>query len=575
MPFELPISIKEVIEQVHAKKYLLPAIQREFVWKTDQISKLFDSIMRGYPIGSFLFWKVDRENVENYQFYEFIRNYHERDNPHNTRANVIGDEAVTAILDGQQRLSSLYIGLKGTYANKLPYYSRSNDNAYPKRKLYLNLLSNSKDYDLKYDFQFLTEDEAEASDENTHWFEVVKILTFSSLRDVNGYLREKELLESQFAEECLFQLFEVITEKQLINFFQEHDQDLDKVLNIFIRVNSGGTVLSYSDLLLSIATAQWEGNAREEITEFVDDLNATGDGFAFNKDFVLKASLVLADIKDIGFKVDNFNRSNMHKIEGKWDDIKKALRLTTELVASYGYNQSTLTSNNALIPIAYYILQKGNPSSFVQSGEYLEDRKFIRKWLIIALIKRIFSGQPDNVLTPLRNLLQKEHSKFPFDSIVKKFKGTPKSFISSDDDIENLLYSKYGKGHTFSVLSMLYPTLDYRNKFHIDHMHPRSKFNKRSLKAEGIDPDRHSEYLENVDYLPNLQLLEDIPNEEKSNKPFKDWLTEKCPDDLSRRDYFRKHYIPDGISLEYEDFPDFFETRKSTLMEAFKRELKT
>lgn len=72
MSFERPVTIKEAIENIHRKKYLLPAIQREFVWSAEQIEVLFDSLMRNYPIGSFLFWSVERDNLTNYQFYEFV-----------------------------------------------------------------------------------------------------------------------------------------------------------------------------------------------------------------------------------------------------------------------------------------------------------------------------------------------------------------------------------------------------------------------------------------------------------------------------------------------------------------------
>ena len=122
-------------------------------------------------------------------------------------------------------------------------------------------------------------------------------------------------------------------------------------------MNSGGTKLSYSDLLLSIATAQWKNkDARQEIIKFVDEINQIGDGFRFDKDFVLKACLVLCDFKDIAFKVDNFNTETMEKIEDNWDHAKEVIRLAINLVASFGYNQDTLTSNNAIVPIAYYLL---------------------------------------------------------------------------------------------------------------------------------------------------------------------------------------------------------------------------
>ena len=144
MSFQTPITIKEAVDNIHAKRYLLPAIQREVVWEVDQITRLFDSLMRDYPIGSFLFWYVEKKNTSRYQFYEFVRNYHEKNNPHNPKANVSGQDDITGILDGQQRLTSLYIGLRGSYAYKEPRKHWNNPQAFPKRRLYLNLLSPKK-----------------------------------------------------------------------------------------------------------------------------------------------------------------------------------------------------------------------------------------------------------------------------------------------------------------------------------------------------------------------------------------------------------------------------------------------
>ena len=242
-------------------------------------------------------------------------------------------------------------------------------------------------------------------------------------------------------------------------------KSLDKVLNIFIRINSGGMSLSYSDLLLSVATAQWKSkDAREEVTEFVDELNAIGDGFAFNKDLVLKSCLVLGDFNDIAFKVDNFNRSNMLQIEQQWDLIISALRNAVTLVSSFGYSRDTLTANNAIIPIAYYLLKKEIPKNFDQASVFASDRKKIKHWLILSLVKRAFGGQPDTVLRPIREILKTNNTEFPLAAIRDKFNGTPKSLEFTDDDVENLLFSRYGDGYTFSTLALLYPTLDLKNK---------------------------------------------------------------------------------------------------------------
>ncbi|MBB5226544.1 DUF262 domain-containing protein [Treponema ruminis] len=98
MGFAQPISIRTAVEKIN-KDYFLPAIQREFVWTTEKIELLFDSIMRGYPISSFLFWEVNENNIPKFQFYEFIRNFHEKNNRHNEKANLIGEKSITAILD--------------------------------------------------------------------------------------------------------------------------------------------------------------------------------------------------------------------------------------------------------------------------------------------------------------------------------------------------------------------------------------------------------------------------------------------------------------------------------------------
>ena len=353
MAYQTALTIAEVVNDIHRKKYLLPAIQREFVCDTNQIERLFDSLMRDYPISSFLFWGVEKEKVNDFEFYEFLRQYHERKQVHNPKASVSGEEGVTAVLDGQQRLTSIYIALKGTYAYKIPRKRWDNDQAYPERKLHLNILSPSTNEGREFDFEFLTADEANENNETTFWFPVPNILDLKELEDISNFLIENGIFSeypkeiASFANKALSKLYKVIHIDPSISYFLEKSQQLDKVLNIFIRINSGGTILSYSDLLLSIATAQWEEkDAREEITKFVDEINNVRSGFKFNKDFVLKSCLILSDFSDIAFKVDNFNKSNMMIIESNWEKIAKAIRLAVELVASFGYSRETLMSNN-------------------------------------------------------------------------------------------------------------------------------------------------------------------------------------------------------------------------------------
>ena len=115
-----PTTIAETLRRIQKGDLILPAIQREYVLKPRQVIGLFDSIMRGYPIGGLLSWKVEPETVKRFRFYGFLREYNEFDNRHNPTLDIAPGQAVTAILDGQQRLTSLNVGLRGSYAYKIP-----------------------------------------------------------------------------------------------------------------------------------------------------------------------------------------------------------------------------------------------------------------------------------------------------------------------------------------------------------------------------------------------------------------------------------------------------------------------
>lgn len=574
MAYETPLTIAEVLQDISNNKYVLPSIQREYVWNSNQIETLFDSLMRGYPISTFLFWEISKEHVMDYDFYGFINNYNENKGTHNKKLDLKGSDGVTAVLDGQQRLTSLYIGLKGTYAYKLKYLSRNNQNAYPIRKLYLNLLASPIDSDNEYDFRFLTDKETENSQE-AFWFEAGSILSMKSEGDVYMFVNQnisysdkfdysKE--QSMFAVNTLSRLYNMIHKDGIISYYREKSSELDKVLNIFIRVNSGGTKLSYSDLLLSIASAQWEQHdAREEITDFVDYINGIGDGFRINKDFVLKTSLVLSDFSDIAFKVDNFNKSNMMKIEENWDNIKTAITQAINLVSSFGYSGETLNSNNALIPIAYYLLKIGLPRNFVSSSNTRDNRAKIKKWLIQSLLKQAFSGQPDNVLRPIRDIIRSEQSSdFPYDSLVERFKRSNKSILFTEDDIERLMKLQYGKSDTLSTLMLLYPSLDFNNKFHEDHMYPKSKFNKPYLRKMGVPEDKLDEYISCVNDISNLQLLAAQLNEEKLNTDFDVWFKKCYITDSEKIQYRTINYLPE-MEYSYDNFLAFMDERRKLI----------
>lgn len=574
MGFETPITIRKAINEIQSNSYVLPAIQREFVWSAEQIEKLFDSLMRGYPIGSFLFWKVQPKKMGEFQFYRFMDHYHERDYRHNEPLKPPGNREITAVLDGQQRLTALYIGLMGWYAYKLPRFWWNNDSAFPRRELYINLKRPSTPADGAtngHELRFLRAEELKNQSADQFWFKVGDILNFPNLPDVFNFCVRNGLTSNQdtYSSDTLIQLWNVITQQPLVNYFLEEEQDLDKVLNIFIRVNSGGTPLSYSDMLLSIATAQWqERDARQEIYDLVDQLNRIGDGFTFDKDFILKASLVLSDTTGIEFRVNNFNHENMATIEKRWDDIAESLRLTIHAIASWGYNWQTLPSAYATIPLAYYLFRKGNPHGFVTSTGYAEDRAIARHWLRIALLKRTFSGTPDNVLRQIRRAMSEagEWDQFPAEAIRAVLAPTTRSMSFDQAELDGLLSYRFGQSYTFTILAMFYPWLNYNQQFHLDHIFPRALFNKRELRQRGIPEDRWPLWLDQVDNIANLQLLQGAVNMSKSDQEFEAWVKGEFPAPLALAQYREQHLIPD-MALSLESFPQFLEARAALMRE--------
>ena len=183
-----------------------------------------------------------------------MRNYDER-TPHNPKIGELLNPNVFAVLDGQQRLTASNIGLRGSLAKKLPFKWWSSPDAFPKRYLYLNP-SDDDDVGARYQFEFLTPDQAGTRDGCR--FRVRDVLTLeNSGPAMTEWLEKCDLggrpLSGPY--KVLNRLFGVVRNLLLVVFYEERSQELERVLQIFIRTNSGGTVPSYSDLLLSVAVA--------------------------------------------------------------------------------------------------------------------------------------------------------------------------------------------------------------------------------------------------------------------------------------------------------------------------------
>lgn len=558
--------------------YFLPAIQREFVWTPEKVIQLFDSLMRGYPISSFLFWELKPENRERWQVYRFAEDA-KAGGSHNHLANIDGVQQLTLVLDGQQRLTSLLIGLKGSYTVKKKYKKKKFANAWSKQRLYLNLLKDPKvaeedgEQGVRYGFAF--HEDVPANDDEHHWIKAGRILDFDNDDEFDKFKdEEEERLPGNVTKDKirvfranLDRLHRAIWKEQPIAFHTELDQDYDRVLDIFVRANDGGVKLSKSDLLLSMVTAKWgDLNAREEIYGFVDRLNTDlARKNDFDKDFLMKTCLVASDLA-VEYKVENFNNQNLELIKSKWKGIQQATEKAVRLVNSFGIDRETLIGANAIIPIIYFVHRNPKLTLSGTTPFDVTSAANIRLWLTAALLRNVFSGQSDTALRIARTVLQSvpPDTPFPIEQLNTEMAkaGRPSTFDPAA--IEEILDLSYGEARTFLALTLLYDDHNWAFEPHVDHIFPKKLFTKKSMNERGIDPELHDRYLELVHSLGNLELLTAKENEEKSDQEFEHWIK-------TRHDsFFKRHVIPTDKTLwKLENFEDFVAAREELIRKRF------
>ena len=561
------------------QQYFLPAIQREFVWTADQIIELFDSVMRGYPVGSFLYWDLLPENRDRWDVYRFVDDF-KQGGSHNQIASTVGTSRVTLVLDGQQRLTAFLLGLKGSFTVKKPRMWWDNPDAWVKQRLYLDLFQDPKgdpadgESGVRYGFRFMAA--PKTADSGHRWLQVGKILDFDSEDRFEEFVEgevdrlpdDSTKAQVRVVRQNLTRLFRSVWKDEVVASYTEHDQDYDRVLDIFVRANEGGTKLSKSDLLLSMVTSKWQGtNARQEIYGFVDHLN---NGLLrknnLDKDFVMKSCLVLLDLP-VQYLVKNFNNPNLLLIEQRWPDIKSAIERTVRLVNSFGIDRDTLTSANALIPLGYYLFHRPGRTMLGTSAADALERDRIRTWFTAALLLRVFGGHSDTMLAELRRILQQhpEGDQFPMEALNAHISKTRGPGASGEAAVDNVMELRYGQRETSLALSLLYEPEGWGTApFHLDHIFPRSFFDEGRLIERGYDSARRTRYRELMDRLGNLQLLVYDENTSKSATDPETWLTTRDPA------YRRRHLIPADLVLDLDSFEEFVLAREALLRQQFR-----
>ncbi|MCQ2933515.1 DUF262 domain-containing protein [Helicobacter pylori] len=400
------------------------------------------------------------------------------------------------------------------------------------------------------DYQFEFHAKKPENDKKHWWFKVGDIL---ELESVVNYAQRHDLKGDKL--KLLETLNKAFHDKQLISYFEETEKNLDKVLNIFIRVNSGGVELSYSDLLMSILTASFSSDIRERMNELVDALK--DKGFSnMKRDQVLKTCLLLVG-SNTEFKLKNFNKKNIKEIEENWEKITDSIYNAAKLLKNFGY-ASYLGSAYILSSLAYFYFL----NSKMNDNDEEQALKFVRN----AQITSYFSNSTDTKLNNIANSMKDVQTFESFNHNLAKHEKNPLK-ITNDMIEEKVLYPQYGNPQVFPILQILYPNLNYKTTtFHIDHIYPKSKFNEKNKKL-------NKDFYKCENHLYNLQLLEGQENIAKKDKDPEVWLKEEYKDERAIEEYKRKNYIDPTLKLEWENIKEFREKREEAIIKTLKEVL--
>lgn len=557
-------TIQKTVEEIN-KNMFLPDIQRPFVWEEEKIYKLFDSLMRGYPISTFLYWDLTKEQAEKLKIkmYKFV----ESNIKDSDQVLSIEKDRYSLVLDGQQRLTSLYISLKGIWVEKI----RKNIVI---KELYFNVLSGDDENEdgILYEFNFMPKDSGQiflekenGGDEVKLWVNIKKVYEsdigksekrkafVKTITEMDPVLKNYE----DKIDDNIDKFDEFIKEQGTINYFPEDEDSYEKVLDIFVRTNSGGTKLSYSDLLFSKIKLHWD-SAREEFKNLLDDINKRN--FEFDTDFILKTSLVLFSTKteEIRFtNVNNLDERLIASIKSNWSSIVNAVKLTADLLDRFLItDKKLLPSYNALIPIIYWVYHKNKKAYRYDSESDRSELTSIRIWLIKALLSGVFGGQSDTALYKCKEAMDVSlASVFPAVDIQKKIQEMKNRTMDiREDKIDQFSYQSK-ESHLF--LSVCYKfAINFQpimkgNLPEQDHV-----FSRDELKKAGYSDDK-------INSVYNIRYVTQTDNRTKLATPFSVW-SDKLQD---KEAVFKTHFIPAGQDIN--NFEAFISERKKTMLANF------
>jgi len=590
-------TIIDIVRKTNNTELCLPAIQRKYVWGPSQIEKLFDSIYLGYPIGTFLIWDVPARKINDYKFYSLLKDYDDRDGNFNPALpNPYAGNIFQSVLDGQQRITSLYLATQGSFTTKNPKARVNNPNAYTTRYIYFNFLAFQNSIRPELEMQhFKMLSEAEVVEDNkagkNAWYKLSSLLREDWIEndEFNEDFARIELrtliTETQYESFFVDNSTEVnasnmryfikhvekianrIHKEQIISFYEIKNQtNLDTVAEIFIRINSGGSVLSKSDLLFSTVISSWQ-DGRDIIDRLIRDVNTLG--YDIDTDFVMRTSLYITGSK-ILFNVENFNTTIVELIINNFENENLNIDIRTSIYNTFlflknklGLPEKTLKSKNVIIPIIYHLF-KGGVLTDLSVVE-------IQKYLYISALQKVFGSHGDSLLAQLRsgvhfgsdlsNDFMLLNQDFNYNMLINGITDEQKRdlYDLNEDHLQKFLEKKKGD-EAWLVLSLIYGQLQYDyNSYDQDHLHPASKvkravFPNNDFKTE-IEPKR--------DAVPNLCFA--TPTDNRLRK--RDYLlVDYVTNIIDNPEWFKSfNFIEPGINLDLSNFLDFYNRREAKL----------
>jgi len=518
--------IYDVIKDIKDDRYRLPSIQRSFVWEEERICKLMDSLMNDYPIGSFLVWKPNSEFTIRTR--KFAQDYI-------TGERLISKEETLEsfpylVLDGQQRLQSLFLAFFGMYNGKYLYFIIDSNPI-------------EEENDLRYHFQFMKLEEAA---KDIHWRRVkdiiqIKIPKISAF--VDGEFRDDSPDVKDRIKENIGKFIQVFSIEEKIHI-QDVKEDLpyNDVLEVFVRVNSGGIVLTKSDLLFSTVILL-SPEMENKFIEVVDELNCNGE-YDFNTDFLIKSSFVILD-KGAKYDIKKLKDGEyIKKLNDNFEKIRNALLSTIEFLKTDAkiLSKRFLKSDLALIPIVDFIYQQ--PHQQLPEGQAIR----LRQYLYMSFFMRFYSYGPDGKLDVIHKKIMEADPimGFPIDDISKYMENrTGMTYVFS----ENMLYDL---DLILNIIQGGVSEIHQKKGWSLerDHIFPRSILENKKFPDELINSVGNFRY---INKTRNILKSNDLPEEST------DFYGS---DDPTLKDLFMKA----RDNLTEETFRNFVQKRKELIL---------